>query len=80
MVLSKCPMQRLTHEHVWSIGKESRARSVLSKNSHSRPQGPGQDLAPDPTGPRQGFTPERRGHRQGFIQGAQGLTAKPAAS
>ena len=62
----------------------TRARSVLSKNSHSSPQGPGQGITPDPTGPRQGFTSEPRGHRQGLTPGAhgirQGLTPEPAAS
>ena len=62
----------------------TRARSVLSKNSHSSPQGPGQGITPHPTGPRQGFTPEPRGHRQGLTTGAhgigQGLKPEPAAS
>ena len=49
------------------------ARSVLSKNSHSSPQGPGLGITPDPTGPRQGFTSEPRGHRQGLTPGAHGI-------
>ena len=64
-----------THTHVWFMGKESHAspRSVLSKNSHSCPQGPGQGITPDPTGPRQGFTSESRSHRQGLATGAHGI-------
>ena len=62
----------------------TRARSVLSKNSHSSPQGPGLGITPDPTGPRQGFTSEPSGHTQGLTPGAhgirQGLTPEPAAS
>ena len=51
----------------------TQARSVLSKNAHSSPQGPGLGITPDPTGPRQGFTSEPRGHRQGLTSGAHGI-------
>ena len=68
---------------LWATN-HTRTRSVLIKNTHSNPQGPGQGITPDPTGPRQRLTPEPRGQRQGLTPGAhgirQGLAPKPAAT
>ena len=56
----------------WAMN-HTRGRSVLSKNSHSSPQGPGLGITLDPTGPRQGFTSAPSGPRQGLTTCAHGI-------